>query len=328
MDGEPELSVILVTETIPLAMETISHLAAQTAAGKLELVLGTPDGTLNGGPVPEMQRFHSMRVIQWDPAKGAPSGRAAAIFEASAPVVVLSETHCFPEPGWAEALIDAHRGPWAGVGPELDNDNPSGISWGNLLVDYSQWVAPATPGPADDIPGHNSSYKRSLLLEFGDELPHLLESESNLHWSLRARGHRLYVEPRARTHHRNITKVVPALVEHFYNGRTFGALRSRRWHPLRRILYALGSPLVPLLRASRIVRQLRQKDRLDLLRRALPMMMATLVSHAAGEMTGYLSGSGRSVPAMVKYEVDRDHFVAELEAPANGLQAAEATRER
>jgi hypothetical protein len=320
--------VILVTETIPLALETISHLAAQTAAGKIELVLGTPDGTLDEGSVPELQSLHSVRVTQWDPANGAPSGRATAILEASSPVVVLSETHCFPEPGWAEALIEAHRGPWAAVGPELDNDNPGGISWGNLLVDYSAWVAPATPGPADDLPGHNSSYKRTLLVEHADELPHMLESESILHWTLRNRGHRLYLEPRARTLHRNITKPLPAMFEHFHNGRTFGALRSQRWHLPRRILYALGMPLVPLLRVSRIIRQLRQRERMNLLPGALPMMMGSLVSHAAGEITGYLAGSGRSVPLMVKYEVDRDHFVAEREAPTGTLQTAEATRKQ
>jgi hypothetical protein len=320
--------VILVTETIELALETLSRLAAQTAAGKMELVLGTPDGSVGDEPVPATQSFHSVRVIRWDPAKGAPRGRAAAIVEASAPTVALAETHCFPEPGWAEALIDAHRGPWAAVGPELDNDNPSGISWGNQLVDYSAWVAPATPGPTDDLPGHNSSYKRALLLEYGDELPHVLESESILHWGLRARGERLYLEPRARTLHRNVTKPVPALVEHFYNGRTFGALRSRKWHPLRRIIYALGTPLVPLLRASRIIRQLRRKDRLDLLPGALPMMMGSLMSHAVGEMTGYLAGAGRSVPALVKYEVDRDHFLAEQASQPHGLKAAEATRKQ
>ena len=36
----------------------------------------------------------------------------------------LCEDHCFPADGWAEALVAAHQGPWAAVGPAFLNANP------------------------------------------------------------------------------------------------------------------------------------------------------------------------------------------------------------
>ena len=42
-------------------------------------------------------------------------------------VVAFGEEHCFPEPGWAQALIDAHREDYAAVGPAMHNANPDTI---------------------------------------------------------------------------------------------------------------------------------------------------------------------------------------------------------
>ena len=54
---------------------------------------------------------------------------------------------------------------------------------------------------------------------------------------------------------------------------------------------ALGSPLVPAVLLSRIVRQVRRKRRHGKeLVRALPCLVAFLAAWAAGELIGYLRG--------------------------------------
>jgi hypothetical protein len=308
-DDRPELSVILVTDGLEPARETLAHLRAQTARDRTEVVIVTRGASLDGGGA-ELNGFHSVSVIDGDDRATAAAARAAGIAAARAPVVAMAETHCFAEPEWADALIAAHRGPWAAVGPEIDNENPDRpASWANLFVDYAAWVAPLTGGPAEDLPGHNSSYKRSLLLEYGDELGRLLESESIMHWDLRSRGHRLYTEAGAKVRHRNITRPLPALVEHFYNGRCFGGLRARGWHPARRAAYAAAFPLIPALRLARIARHVRRIARIDLLPRALPMMLSSLVAHAAGEATGYVVGTGGAARRMAPYELHRNRYV-------------------
>ncbi len=308
--------MVLVADGLESCLETLCHLRAQTAADRIELVLAGPEESFDNQLAEVVGGLHSVRLLDFDPTVGTPAGRALCILEARAPVVALAETHCFPEPGWAEALIAAHQGPWAGVGPEIGNDNPEATaSWANLLVDYSPWVAPATEGPAADLPGHNSSYKRALLLSYADDLPRLFESESILHRRLRDAGHQLYMEPRARVNHRNITRPIPGIVEHFHNGRTFGGLRSRTWHPARRAFYAAASPLIPFLRLSRILRELRRRGRRDLLPGVLPMMLASLIAHALGELTGYVAGGGNAVQGMAKYEIHRDIYVASSATP-------------
>jgi len=101
--------------------------------------------------------------------------RVAGIRAATAPIVALAEDHSFPDPDWADALITAHQARFAVVGPVLRNANPrSMLSWANLLLEYAPWLE-GTPGQEmKDLPGHNSAYRRDLLLAFGEEI-HVVE---------------------------------------------------------------------------------------------------------------------------------------------------------
>ena len=81
-------------------------------------------------------------------------------------IVAFVEDHCFPTPGWAEALLRAHERAWAGVGPVVLNANPKRtLSWANLLIEYGPWLHPRERGTVSHIPGHNSSYSLVVLME-------------------------------------------------------------------------------------------------------------------------------------------------------------------
>jgi len=94
---------------------------------------------------------------------------------ARARIVAFGEDHCFPEPGWADALLEAHQGPHAVVAPVFLNANPgSTVSWCDFLIGYGAWMAPVAGGLRPFPPGHNSSYKRDELLAYGDRLEEAL----------------------------------------------------------------------------------------------------------------------------------------------------------
>lgn len=300
--------MVLATDGLQLVGEVLGHLRGQTVAERIEVILVTPPGSIEGDLSAEKGRLHSMRAVEAATRDSPPGARAVGVLNARAPVVAFSETHCFPDPDWAEALLRAHAGPWGAVAPEINNENPGrATSWANIFIDYSPWLAPIESGRVNDLPGHNSSYKRALLLEYGDRLPTLFESESVMHWDLRDRGHGLYQEADAKVHHRNITEPKSSILEHFHNGRCFSALRSHDWSAPRRAIWALGSPLIPLVRFSRIVREARRPGR-RLPLKALPIMIMSLAAHGIGEMIGYATGSGESVTSMAVYELERDEY--------------------
>jgi hypothetical protein len=229
----------------------------------------------------------------------------------------MAEDHSFPEPDWGEHFIAAHEGPWAAVGPSVANANPShALSWANLAIEYGLWMDPVTSGEAEHLPGHNSVYKRHVLLEYGDDLGAMLEAESILQWDLRSKGHRLFLNAAAKTFHLNYTRLGPALLLRFLGGRLFAAARARKWRIWKRLFYGFSSPLIPLRRAPRIVNDLRRVGQLRPFAIHMTLLLPILLaSDALGEMCGYLFGTGRATIARISdMEFRRQRFMKSEEA--------------
>jgi glycosyl transferase family 2 len=308
------MSVVVVTpDCYETVRKTIRHWKAQKVRDRLEIVIVAPSANRLGLDESEMRDFHQFRVVEVGTINSTARARAIGVRHASAPVVALSEDHSYPAPGWAEAIINAHKDGWAAVGPVMANANPHGmISWANLLTEYSQWIEPATCGIADHLPGHNGSYKRDVLLKYGDQLEAMLDAESILHWDLRANGHLLYLEPRARTFHQNFSAPFSWVPLRFYGGRLFAAARARNWPLWQRLLYTGSAPFIPLVRMWRIVRELRRPGRpRHLLPRVLPTLMAGLILDGAGEMVGYAFGRGSAMARLSDMEFHRNRHLAE-----------------
>ena len=313
----PEMSVIIVTpDRYQTIRETMRHLRAQTVRGRLEVVIVAPSAQALDLDEAELADFLQFRVVVVGRTRSAAEARAAGVRQAGAPVVALAEDHAFPGPGWAEALIEAHRQPWAAVGPVMANANPDSVmSWADFLVAYAPWAEPTPPGVVGDLPGHNSSYKRAILLEYGPRLGRMLGADTLLHWDMRAKGHRLYAEPAARTTHLNFELLSPWLMALFHSGRVFAGTRAwaGRWSPVRRLLLACGAPLIPstspLWRLRGLSRELGRPGRpRGLLPRILPAVMLGLTVSGAGQMVGYLFGVGGANQRLYDLEFRRRRY--------------------
>lgn len=307
--NSPKMSVVILTpdhyETI---RKTVGHLMEQTVRDQVELVIVAPSADKLDLDESGLETFLRYCVVEVGPIRSTAEARAVGVRRANAPVVVFAEDHCYPEPGWAEALIKAHREPWAAVGPVLCNANPNSIiSWATFLVESSPWLNPAPAGITEDLQGRNSSYKRTLLLEYGNELGAMLEAESMLHWDLRNKGHQLYLEPAAKAHHLNTTRPSIWIRQLFLGGRLFASARARQWSLYRRLLYVGGAVLIPPLRLWRIIRELRRPGRpSNLLPAVLPLLGVGLVASALGEMVGYVFGAGNVSEQVRDLEFHRD----------------------
>ena len=311
----PALSSIIVTpDDFDTIATTVRHLSAQSIAAQLELVIVAPSADRVRVPPHEKGSFHSVRIVEIGELKSLAAAKAIGASVATAPVVAFNEDHSFPEPGWAEALLGAHRGGYTGVAPQMKNANPAtALSCAAMFLHFGGTVEPSS-GFETDYPAatHNMSYTRAALSECGDRLGDLLVAEMFLHEALRARGHRLWVEPSAVTRHANISQLWPALVHAWIGGRLYGGLRRAfgAWPLGRRIVYAGGSPLIPLLRLRRVVPLMRRTAAGRIaLPRALPAITLILIVHALGEAAGYLVGVGATRDSYSEFETHRNRHV-------------------
>ena len=306
--ASPELSVVLITpDTFDTIRQTTRCVTRQSVADRIELVIVAPahahievDEALVA-PLAGVQIVRLSSVTPTGPARGA------AIRAARSPVVAFAEEHCYPAPGWAEALIEAHRGEHAAVGPAMKNANPDTIvSWADFLIGYGPWAAPIERREMDFLPGHNSSYKRARLIAYDGSLDTLMEAETVLMWDLRNKGHRLLVEPAAQAAHVNFGVWGSWLAVSFHNGRAFAATRAARWPLVRRLAFAGASPLIPLVRLARTLGHARRVGRgAWFLARIIPTLCVGLTVDALGQMVGYAAGAGAAHEKMAEFEWHR-----------------------
>ena len=306
----PDMSVVLVTpDRFDTIRKTVQHLRTQTVRDQLEIVIVAPSADRLELDASEPADFCQFHLVEVGEVKSTGKAIAAGIQQASAPVVTYAEEHSYPDSGWAEALIDAHRGPWSAVGSVMGNANPmSLISWANLFTDFGPWVEPAAAGEISHLPWHHAAYKRPILLEYGPRLQSMMETEGILHGDLRARGYRLYLEPAAKTNHVNVSLFTSYMSAEFHGGRMFGANRAgnNHWSIFKRLLYIGSVPLIPLMRLRRVLRDIhRSGHRRELLPRVLPVLITGLVAHAVGEVTGYALGDGDAAQRRVSFELNR-----------------------
>jgi len=251
-----------------------------------------------------------VRFVETGPFPDTGHPRAAGARAASARLVAFAEDHCFPEPDWAAHLIQVYTGPWSAVSPALSNANPGAVSAADFLLNFGHSAWPLPEGAVRNTPWHNTSYRRELLQEYGDRLPHMLEAEVRIHEDLHRRGLRLFLGGSLRVHHVNLSRWPSFLACQFFGGRLYGAARAEAggWTFGRKLFYAMMLPLIPLRRVPEILGHARRTA----VERSAAFFLACaggLLASAAGEVSGYVLGQGDMGRRRITYEFERNRYL-------------------
>lgn len=309
----PRLSVIIATPNrYATIRKTIRHLLSQTIRHQLEIVIVASSRENLQLDENELVPFGRVQVVELGSLLSIGSANAAGIRRAQSAIIALAEDHCFPDPQWAERLTAAHQGPWAAVGPGVRNANPNtAVSWADLFIGYGPWLTPSPSREAEFLPGHNTSYKRAILLEYGDQLDSMMQAETVLHWDLRRKGYRLYMESTASVAHTNFSLWSSWGPAQLYNGRLFAGTRAREKPLSWRILFTVGAPLIPAVRLWRIWAGLPSRDLRGRFLSCLYALAIGLLIDGVGQMIGYAIGAGNALEKVAQYETDRFRHVRE-----------------
>lgn len=288
--------VIVVGDCTDRVDRILAKLAMQSVADQMEIIM--LDAAEDRTPKLHIPSELEVRCIKVDRSMVLGKARFEGTRCAKAPIVAYLEDHCYPLPGWAEALIESHQGPWTAVGYSFTNASPDTyLNRSTFFAEYGHWIDPTPGGPTDRLPGVNTSYKRETLLSLGDPLAELLEFDFNLHETLRKRGHQFYIEPRARVTHECYASFLRLLYIHFCFCRLQAVKRAEAncWDHRMRLAAGLIAPFaLPLLQLLRTVRSFRNHNRLSKLLLYIPTIYIIYQSDALGESLGHLIGAGES----------------------------------
>lgn len=311
MTQQPKLSAIVVVGVMrERGQRAVDALFAQTVGDAMEIIV--VDMCSATHPPLQMQRHMPFKYVEASDAKTFVRARIAGVAVADSEVVAFIEDHAFAEPGWAEALIDAHRSGWSVVAFAMRNENPATyVSRASMVIDYGPWRDPVKAGPTYAVPAHNASYKRAVLREFWDELEELLAPDQVLHERLRQRGEKFYLEGGAIARHENFSRWSRLLRSNFAYGRLYAAqrVRSHRLGRTRRLVHgALAVTVAPWRRFVLLARDVAPRSMsLDLVK-ALPLLAPAYFVGGLGVGLGYVAGSGSAEETLthLDFEVDKN----------------------
>jgi hypothetical protein len=296
----PSITVVVVAGDEPTrfgverAMESLRH---QGMVERMEILV--VDCSAPGTPPLRGSDHPSVRTVRLPRESTTVAGaRAAGVTLARAPLVAFLDDHSVAMAGWAEALVRAHQGPWAGVGGEIYNlTSAIGFADPIYLMGHGPWVPPATRAEMDLLPPHDTCYKRDVLLTYGDQLAELLMAEPVLMWKLCADGHKLLLEPSVKSMHGYTVNPLTLVAFYTWN-RCFGFARAKTfgWSRWRRLLRALMFPLLPFAKVVRLGVYLlrRHPARLPTFLIGWPFILLAQSSAAVGEAVGLMFGKGNA----------------------------------
>lgn len=313
----PQMSVVLIVgKQRGRAARCLQSILAQSNIDQLEVLLldneMEREAPLAGSDHPCVRAMPTPAGVSYGEAM------VYGLEQARAPVVAFIEEHCRAWPGWAEALIQAHQGPYAVVSGEVHNGNAG--HGASDLVFNSFWgvAAPRARGETVFTIAHNSSFKREFILRYQrGELVDLFQADLFLNRRLRQDGYTFFAEPAAKFEHANETYYSSHRVAIYYLSRIFGAARVRlyHWSVMRRTLYLLVAPLIPWIRLARQIAEMRSKypDRIQLNLHTLFHLWAFHVMGVAGQTVGLIWGSGDAGVRFMQFETDEYRYIEGVE---------------
>lgn len=285
--GNPTVSVVVLALAGGDQLDAcLRSLAAQDWPSQPHIVLVGRDITtarnveqsIEFVPAPSDADIPRMRVLGSARAKGE--------------YIVFTEDRCVASSGWLDQLLREHqRGKDIVGGPIEPGDIRGRTGWAVYLCEYAALMLPVNKRT---LPGNNVSIRRSMLERVDAEF-RASAWEADIVARLSQEGARVSVSPEAVLYKAITMTLGTALAQRYHFSRTLAAARAKRMPKLERLARALASPVLPALILLRIATSVFEKKRYrGRFLSSLPHILLLMIAYTAGEVVGYVAGSGTS----------------------------------
>ncbi len=216
--------------------------------------------------------------------------RARGLVHASGDIIGLLEDHAIPDPKWCAAVVAANAEiDFAAVGGAIENDIDRALNWAVYYCDFGKYQNPVLAGESSFASDANIAYKRAALESIRPVWQDVFR-ETLVNWALSQRGGKIALSPDMIVYqHRSDLRLDDAVRERFVWGSSYATSRAQMITGTKRMMYAVLSPLLPLVLVSRMTANaVRKKRNLRAFFGALPLTTLLTIGWACGEFVGDL----------------------------------------
>lgn len=290
-----KVSVIIASyNSSPTIKRCLSSLTKQSTVKDFEIIV--VDSSTDNTAVIVSEQFPQVKLLKFSDRKYPGDARNAGVAISSGEILAFTDADCIVKPDWIEQIIIAHQNtPLPVVGGGITNGNPdSYVGWGYYFCSLSQWMPPSKQFERTDIPTGCLSAKRWSFEKYGPFIEGSLCEDTCFNWKIAEAGYSSLFVPAIQVAHINIEDLKVFLSRKIQHGKTFARLRvqQERFSNLRRIIYILLSPLLPVIISLRRTQNVLQSGiylRQFIL--AFPLVFLGTCCWSYGELLGYLSES-------------------------------------
>lgn len=241
--------------------------------------------------------FPFVRLYLFSERKYPGEARNVGVSQAQADILAFTDADCIAAPNWIAEIIKAHRSSHpistgqAVIGGALDNGNPeSYIGWAYYFCKFSQWMPQSKARPMIECPTGCLSVKKWAFEQYGPFREKGYCSDTEFNMNLVKAGYRPFFIPTIKVSHINISRLSRFLAHQPRHGKAFAQLRVKAedFSSARRLLYVVGSPLLPFLLWFRVAKRVfTTKSYMKQFIASTPLIFLGLVAWSIGELLGY-----------------------------------------
>lgn len=223
---------------------------------------------------------------------------AAGLGAAQGDVIALVQDTVITNSDWCNQVLEAHRLRYGVIGGAVEHAGKSTLNWAVYFLDFGGFQPPLPEGSVSYLTDINVSYKRDVLAlvrPLWEQSYH----EVTVNWSLARCGVVLWQRPQIVVRQdRGRLHLFSVLRERVAWGRLFGQLRSQEVSTVKRLLYLIGSPAIPLVLVGRTADKVSAGGRnRGHFVRSLPYLVVVTAAWCFGEFLGYVAGPGPDLPS-------------------------------
>lgn len=258
------------------------------------VVDGSGDGT--AGNI--RNSFPQVRVIETPGPSSLPLLRGIGIAASTAPLVGILDAWCIVGAQWVGEAIQQHATHGAvAIGGGVDlapTERSQWQAWVTYLYDYWEYVAPLPDGRTKALAGNNIVYKRSVFADKGALVAKGFW-KAFVNADLGRQGEILRSATGLNVILRRKMPISRFLRSRYHHGRSYAGMRVEHVPWWRRMVWAVGTPALPVLFTVRQCRGLwRKRTARWWFVACLPVLAVLHMSWALGEFAGYVVGAGDS----------------------------------
>lgn len=221
--------------------------------------------------------------------------RAVGLQIARGRIIAMTEDHAQPAEDWCKQILLVHNEqPYAVIGGAIENRLDSTLNWAWYYCDFGRYGLPFLNREVDYVSDVNVSYKREPLMKI-QKVWQDVYHETTVHWALQESGEVLFLDGRLVVYqHRPPMGLAGTFLERVAWGRVFAETRVNAMSFFQRLVFAAGTPVLPLLLLVRLIKNMRRQGKsLGHIVKVSPLAYVLLSGWATGELIGYLAGEPR-----------------------------------